>query len=107
MQFDGMPVDEAERRRVWMSLPRAARAAIRSLHRMKGFKPKSVLLHVLKGAHADPDLIKAAKAFRCSTQAELQGEQPIGPVKAPSLYAFNWEVGLDIFEIKDDEGERY
>ena len=63
--FAGLPKDEYERRKAWMSLPRSARAAVRRMHRMLMHKPKSVMLHILKGAGADPQLITAVKHYRC------------------------------------------
>ena len=61
----GVPKDEYQRRKAWLSLPRSARAAIRRMHRMWSHKPRSVMLHILKGARADPTLIEAVQHFRC------------------------------------------
>ena len=66
LQMVRFPKDEEARRQAWMSLPRETRAAIRRLHHISGHKPISVMLHLLKGAHASPDLIKAVKNFRCT-----------------------------------------
>jgi len=101
----GFPEEEYKRRKAWLSLPRTARAAIRRMHRMLSHKPKSVMLHILKGARADPVLIEAVKHFRCPDCPEEHTRAQ--PVKAPSLYLFNFEVVVDVLEIKDDGAERY
>ena len=101
----GFPKEEYQRRKAWLSLPRSARAAIRRMHRMLSHKPKSVMLHILKGAGADPQLIEAVKHFRCPDCPEEHTRQQ--PVKAPSLYLFNYEVVVDVFETVDDANTRY
>ena len=101
----GFPKEEYERRKAWLSLPRSARAAIRRMHRMLSHKPKSVMLHILTGAGADPQMIEAVKHFRCPDYPEEHLRQQ--PVKAPSLYLFNYEVIVDVFEIVDDGNTRY
>ena len=101
----GFPEEEYKRRKAWLSLPRTARAAIRRMHRMLSHKPKSVMLHILKGARADPVLIEAVRHFRCPDCPEEHTRAQ--PVKAPSLYLFNFEVVVDVLEIKDDAAERY
>ena len=40
----GTPADEAERQRLWLQIPRAARAAIRRLYAAFGYPVKSVLV---------------------------------------------------------------
>ena len=72
---------------------------------MLSHKPKSVMLHILKGAGADPQLIEAVKHFRCPDCPEEHTRQQ--PVKAPSLYLFNYEVVVDVFETVDDANTRY
>ena len=72
---------------------------------MLSYQPKSVILHIIKGAGADPQLIEAVKQFRCPDCPEEHLRQQ--PVKAPSLYLFNYEVIVDVFEIVDDENTRY
>ena len=100
-----LPKDEYQRRKAWWSLPRSARAAIRRMHRMLSHKPRSVMLHILKGARADPTPIEAVKHFRCPDCPEEHTRAQ--PVKAPSLYIFNYEVVVDVLEVEDDAAERY
>ena len=57
LQMLGFPKDEQARRQAWMEIPRETRAAIRRLHHISGHKPVSVMLHLLKGARASPQLI--------------------------------------------------
>ena len=95
----GFPKDEYQRRKAWLSLPRSARAAIRRMHRMLSHKPRSVMLHILKGARADPTLIEAVQHFRCPDCPEDHARAQ--PVKAPSLYIFNYEIVVDVLEVKD------
>ena len=47
LQLDGFPGKEQERRKEWLKLPRAARAAIRRLHVKLNHKPKAVLIQIL------------------------------------------------------------
>ena len=107
MPLPGMPQDEAERRRLWAEIPRRARAAIRRMHRMIGHKPKAVLLQILKGARASNEYINAAKSYRCDDCAETGPKVKTHPVKPPSLYAFNYELHVDVLETYDDAGTRY
>ena len=107
LRLSGFPSDELQRREAWMQLPRETRAAIRRLHNMMGHKPKAVLLRLLRGARASPDLIEAVKQFRCDTCAELQAPKAVPAVKAPSPYEFNYEVLIDVVDIKDDNGSLY
>ena len=63
------------------------------------------MLHILKGAGTDPNLILAVKHFRCPDCPEEHTRSQL--VKAPSLYIFKYEVVVDVFESVDDENERY
>ena len=102
-----MPRNEAERRKMWLTFPREARAAIRKLHSQIGHKPLNVLLHILKGAKASPEVIKAAKYYKCDVCTELDTGPRPRPTKAPSRYAFNHELIIDVIDVKDSQGERY
>ena len=89
LQMVGFPKDEQARRQAWMEIPRETRAAIRRLHHISGHKPVSVMLHLLKGARASPQLIKAVKNFRCDVCTELEKDANAMKFKMPSTYAFN------------------
>ena len=72
---------------------------------MIGHKPKTVLMHIMCGARCDKQLLDALKFFKCD-ECPKEVQLP-KPVKMPSFYAFNYEVIIDVFESKDDNGERY
>ena len=55
MPLPGVPVTEQERRRKWLSIPRAARIAIRRLHQEFGHVSRSVLVELLKASKAPPE----------------------------------------------------
>ena len=83
LQYEGMPKSETERRRVWLSFPREARAAVRRLHAVMDHAPRSVLIHILKGAKADKETTGACKHFRCPSCAEIEKEgtpQSVNPL---------------------------
>ena len=54
LEYEGMPKNEAERRRLWLSFPREARAAVRRFHHVMDHAPRSVLTHILKGYICNP-----------------------------------------------------
>ena len=59
----------------------------------------------MKGARADPTLIEVVQHLRCLDYPEDHTSALL--VKAPSLYIFNYEVVVDVLEVKDDAAERY
>ena len=63
------------------------------------------MIHILKGARADPKFIEAVKHFRCPDC--LEDHTRAQPVKAPSLYIFNYEFVVDVLEVKDAGKGRY
>lgn len=107
MPLPGFPKDEAERRRLWAGIPRVARAAIRRLHIMLGHKPKEVLIQILRGSRAPQAYIDAVRYFRCDACAVTARDPKTHPVSAPSPYAFNHELHIDIFTIHDYDGNAY
>ena len=107
LPLEGFPAEEAERRKAWSRVPRKARIAIRRLHNMIGHKPKDVMLQILKGAKAEPELILACKNFKCDACAVSHEGEKTHPVAAPPRYEFNHTVIVDIFETHDDENGRH
>ena len=65
------------------------------------------MLHLLKGARADPYVIRACKAFRCPHCTETQSEGQVVKFKMPSTYAFDCDVMLDVFFLRDIGGDLY
>ena len=101
------PQDEAQRRKAWMELPRATRAAIRRMHHMIGHKSNSVPIHLPRVARADQRLIDGVSKFKCDDCAQTPTESSTHPTTAPSLNIFNYEVFVDILLDHDIVGERY
>ena len=107
LQVSGFPKDEAERRQAWMTLPRETRAAIRRPHHISGHKPISVMLHLLEGARTSPELTKTVKNSSCSDCVEIEQDANALKFKMPSTYAFNYNVTLDVFYLKDSDGNTF
>ena len=90
-----------------MKVPRAARASIRRLHTMIGHKPKAVMVQILRGARAKPELIYAVKFFRCDHCDANMDNPRKSAVAAPPMYSFNHEVMIDVFWVHDMDGQAY
>ena len=58
----------------------------------------------MKGASVDPQTVEGVKHFKCDHCAETAEPASVAPVKAPSLYAFNYEVIVDVFYNQDMAG---
>ena len=78
--------------------------AIRRLHRNLKHLPTPALVAMLKAAKAPQDYIDAAKAFRCGSCAQLKTPPQTHKVSPPKPYVFNFEIGIDVFEIVDAVG---
>ena len=72
---------------------------------MINHKPKEVMIQIMKGANVDKETINAVKFFRCPVCTSTSTASSVAKVKAPSLYAFNFEVILDIFYVHDMNGD--
>ena len=100
-----LPKDERERREQWLQLPKATRIAVRRLHRQFGHVPNRVLVQILRALGAKPDYIKAARTLRCEGCDSVQPKPQTQKVTLPRSLSFNDAVGVDIFEVKDANGE--
>ena len=78
-----------------------------AVHAMTGHKPRDVLIQILRGARAAPEYIEAAKHFRCDACSATANAPRTHPVAAPSHYAFNHELHVDVLEIYDFQGNRF
>ena len=107
LRLDGFPEHEQQRREAWLRLPREARASLRRLHTMIGHKPKAVMVQILRGARADPNLIEGTKFFKCDVCEANANAKRKSAVAAPPLYQFNHEVSVDVFFNHDMEGQVY
>ena len=102
-----LPKDERERREQWLKLPRATRIAVRRLHRQFGHVPNRVLVQILRASGAKAGFIKAARTLRCEGCDAVHPNPQTQKVTLPRSLSFNDSVGVDIFEVKDANGERY
>ena len=103
----GNPVSEQQRKKLWLSLPRRARLAIRKLHRNFRHLPKQALVQMLRASKAPKSFIDAAKAHRCDVCEATKPPARTNKVSRPKPYIFNHEIGVDVCEIKDSAGTFY
>ena len=105
MPLPGRSKDEAFRKKEWLKLPRAARAAIRRLHNQFGHKPKEPLIAILKASKCPEEYIRAAKYFRCP-DCEKTSKLPnqTNKVSMPQPYIFNNVLGVDVLYLVGCEG---
>ena len=102
-----LPRDEKERREQWMSLPRATRLAVRKMHRQFGHVSPRVLLEILRASGAKSEFLKAARTLRCEGCDAHKPKPQTQKVGMPRTFEFNNTIGVDIFEVKDVNGQRY
>jgi len=100
----GAPVAEAARRKKWLKIPRRARTAIRKMHREWGHIPRPVLKQILKASKAPPEFLEAVDNMRCETCVLTAKPKQTNKVGPPKPYIFNKEVGIDVFDLHDYEG---
>ena len=101
------PEAEKIRRRMWTKLSRKERIGIRRLHVMTSHATRPQMQRMLRYSNAPANVVSAVKYFKCSACERLsEGHHP-AVVKAPNPYTFAEDVGLDVFEVKDAEGNRY
>ena len=102
-----MPKDEKERREAWLKLPRKARLAVRKLHRQFGHCPPRTLVEILRASGAKPEYVQAARTMRCDGCDAHKQKAQTSKSALPRSYGFNISLGIDIFEVKDSNGQRY
>ena len=101
-----LPMDERERREQRLKLPRATRIAVRKLRRQFGHVPNRLLIQILRASNAKADFIQAARTLRCEGCDAVHPKPQTQKVTPPRPLSFNDSVGVDIFEVKDANGER-
>ncbi len=101
----GVPVQEADRRKRWLKIPRKARAAIRKMHRDWGHLPRGVLKVILKAAKAPKEYIDAAEYLRCEDSISTAKPSQTSKTAPPKPYVFNNEIGVDVLDLHDYEGK--
>ena len=78
--------------------------AIRRLHNEWGHKPKSVIKAILKASKAPKEYIDAVGDLRCDA-CEVTAHNPQTRKSAPPKpYVFNHEVGVDVLDLHDYQG---
>jgi hypothetical protein len=103
----GVPEGEANRRRQWLKIPRRARAAIRKMHSEWGHLPNKALKTILKMSKSSKELLDAVDHLRCEhcvISAKPTQTAKVGP---PKPYIFNHEVGIDVVDIHDVQGNPF
>ena len=63
---------------------------------MLGHKPKEVMIQILRGSRAPPEYIEAVRHFKCESCMLTDSAPKTHPVAAPSTYAFNHELHVDV-----------
>ena len=94
------------RRQQWRTLPYNQRVALRRLHSMTGHAAPSAMKRLLRTAGADPKAIAALDHFRCPVCENTRMPSPTPATKLPSEYAFNEEISIDTFIVKDMSGTK-
>ena len=72
---------------------------------MLGHKPISVMKQIMSVSDVPHHQIQGLVHFKCDDCPEPPPRSH--PIRAPSRYAFNYEVIVDVLEIKDADAERY
>ena len=101
------PESEKERPASWLRLPRRARVAIRRLHRNLRHLPREALVQMLHAVRAPQNHVNATKTYRCQGCENTKPRPQTHKVSPPRAHTFNYEVGVDVFEIVDSVGMRF
>lgn len=95
------PEGEKLRKAEWRKLSRVERIGVRRLHHMTSHGTRNQMARMLRYANAAPHVVKGVKYFRCPACDRVEPERRPQVVRGPDPYAFNEEIGLDIFTVKD------
>ena len=68
---------------------------------------KQILIQILRASNAKAVFNQAARTLRCEGCDAVHPEPQTQKVAFPRSLSFNDPVGVDIFEVKDANGERY
>ena len=98
---------EQERKAKWLRIPRPTRLALRRLHNMTGHSSTASMIQLLRTAHASGPVLEACRHFACESCRKRQATQRPNTTKMPSKSAFNYELSLDCFEVRDSGGNRH
>jgi len=100
---------EAERKKIWLTLPRNARAALRKIHHEFGHAPHKLVRSVLKAAKYPQewiDKVEHMRCIHCEVTAKPKQRSKVAVPKVDS-YEFNKTIAVDVIEIHDAEGTPY
>ena len=98
---------EKEREQKWQSLPRELKLAIRRVHVNLGHAPIPQMLRALRVSRASEVAIRACRLFRCVECPRVQAPKQPRPSKLPLTEEFNVQLGVDVLECKDANGQSW
>lgn len=108
MPLPGRTQSELDRRKKWLSIPRSARIAIRTLHARFGHCSRETLVQILRLAKMSEEYVSAAKHLRCrACEATVKLPTQTSKVALPPPYTFNFCVGMDVNYLHDSAGVVY
>ena len=108
MPLTGTPVDEAECRRAWTALPLRVRTPCTA-------DASTIWTPVLQlfwyrfcaPLGAPPEYIQACRHFLCDACEDTKPKQQSTKGALPKDYVFGRNLGIDLLEVKDIDGEFY
>ena len=64
-------------------------------------------MEILRASGAKPEYVQAARTMRCDGCDAHKQKAQTSKSALPRSYGFNISLGIDIFEVKDSNGQRY
>ena len=104
---DRLAIREAERKRKWDSLPRELKMAIRRIHQNLGHCSPAQMMKALRISRASETALKACRLFRCEDCPRLSEPKAPRPSKLPLVDEFNVQIGMDVIEEADSNGQKW
>lgn len=102
-----MTQKEFLRQQKWDSLPRELKLAIRRVHVNLGHATTAQMLKAMRISRASEVAIRAVRLFQCPDCPRAQAPRPPRPSKLPLAEEFNVQIGLDVFQAKDADGQSW
>ena len=102
-----MTQKELLRQQKWDSLPRELKLAIRRVHVNLGHATTAQMLKAMRISRASEVAIRAVRLFQCPDCPRVQAPRPPHPSKLPLAEEFNVQIGLDVFQAKDADGQSW
>ena len=104
---DRLAIREAERKRKWDSLPRELKMAILRIHQNLGHCSPAQMMKALRISRASETALKACRLFRCEDCPRLSEPKAPRPSKLPLVDEFNVQIGMDVIEEADSNGQKW